>query len=110
MEIKEAKKCKDCKGYGTVSTDYIDADHNIQRGAGDDVNCDNCNGSGEEPDEEIVVERIIENLTKEQEEKLQRYMIDNYGGEMGVCKDNCEDLFETWLGKLLLSDLEKILA
>ena len=71
MEINEAKKCKDCNGIGSLSTDYLNADHNWERGTGDDVTCENCKGTGQEPDEEIVVERIVGNLTPEQEEKLQ---------------------------------------
>ena len=56
--FKKASQCKECKGYGTLSTDYVNADHNIERGAGDDVTCENCNGSGLEPDEDIIKERL----------------------------------------------------
>lgn len=40
----------------------------------------------------------IENLTPEQEKKLQQYFI-NLGevGGMPIVKDNCEDMFENWL-------------
>lgn len=110
MEINEAKKCKECKGIGSFSTDYIDADHNVQRGAGDDVTCENCAGTGREPDEEIVQERIIENLSTEQEEVLQaKFMEEREIGGIPIIKDNYEDLFENWLGSLSLSTLEEYL-
>lgn len=110
MELKQAKICKECNGNGGGHRDYLNSDGNWERGTGDWENCDNCGGTGEEPDEEIVVERIIENLTLEQENKLQE--IFNNEREIGgipITKDNCEDLFDNWLGTLLLEDLIKYL-
>lgn len=112
MTIKEAKKCDVCDGFGTLSTDYYDPiDHLVQRGAGDDVECENCNGSGDELDEKIVVERIIEDLDIDQENKLQEYFVGL--GEVGgrpIINDNCEDMFENWLGSVSLKTLEKVLS
>ena len=108
MELKKAKMCVECKGNGGGNQDYENSDHNIERGTGDWVNCDNCNGTGEETNEEIVVERIIEDLSEEQEEKLQKiFMEEREIGGIPITKDNCESLFESWLGKLLLEDLIK---
>jgi DnaJ-class molecular chaperone len=56
--LKGIDICKECKGFGSLSTDYMNSDHNIERGAGDDVECENCYGSGKEQDEEIISERI----------------------------------------------------
>jgi hypothetical protein len=68
---------------------------------------------GDEPvevSEEIAIERIVENLTSEQEEILQaKFMEEKEIGGIPITKDNCEYLFENWLGSLSLLTLEEYL-
>jgi len=110
MELKKAKLCEECNGVGEVSvmeTVWAGEPHMAPVGS---EKCANCLGSGEEIDEEIVVERIIENLDIDQENKLQEYFVSlkEYGG-IPIIKDNCEDLFDNWLGSVSLKILEKVL-
>jgi DnaJ-class molecular chaperone len=57
--FKEARKCAECKGFGSFSTlDYVYAGEPHQAYIGDDEKCENCNGSGIEPDEDIIKERL----------------------------------------------------
>ncbi len=105
--FKEEKKCAECKGFGGGHQDYLNSDGNWESGTGDFVKCENCSGTGLELDEEIVCERIMENLNPQQEEKLQQVFMK---GEGWACnKDNCDDLFENWLTKLEVKDYERIL-
>lgn len=108
MIIKEIKMCLACRGYGEVSTlesVYGGSDSHIQAPVGT-ATCDNCKGSGEEPDERIVLERALEALTPREEAKLQIIFSNEreYGG-IPITKDNCDDLFEQWLGGLSLEEL-----
>ena len=110
MELKKAKQCEECNGIGEVSTMEIvwpNEPHIADIGT---EKCANCFGTGEEPDEAIVVERIIEDLDVDQENKLQEYFVglNEFSGIL-IIKDNCEDLFENWLGSVSLKTLEKVL-
>ena len=110
MELKKAKLCEECNGVGEVNTMesvYPGEPHMAPIGS---EKCANCIGSGYEPDEEVIVERIVEDLDVDQENKLQAYFVglNEYGG-IPIIKDNCEDLFENWLGDVSLATLEKIL-
>ncbi len=111
MNLKEEMKCLVCKGTGeltTMESVYNGSDSHLQAPVGS-VACDNCGGMGLEPDEQIVLERIVENLSTEDEEKLQIYFMED-NGELGINKDNCEDLFEGWLENMDLEEIIKILA
>jgi len=106
MELKQAKICKECNGNGGGHRDYLNSDGNLERATGDWENCDNCKGTGEEQDEEIIIERIIENLTPEQEDKLQEICFDELPA---VLDDDMPDMFEHWLCNQSLEDLIKYL-
>lgn len=110
MELKQAKLCKECNGVGELRTMApVYQDDIIQAPVGD-VMCEHCNGAGEEQDEDIIVERIIENLTIDQENKLEKVFCDEREiGGIPIIKDNCENMFENWLGRLTLEELTKIL-
>ena len=102
MELKEAKKCKECNGIGEVSTmEKVWANEPHMAPVGSAV-CANCIGSGEEMDEDIVLERIVENLTREQEDKLQEICFDDMPM---VLDDDMPDMFESWLQDQSLEDL-----
>ena len=62
--------------------------------------CSNCLGSGIEPDDEVITERIINGLDSEQEDKLQEYFMENDGE--GMVKDQIEDAFEVFSSVLAL--------
>lgn len=66
-KLEEAFVCKDCKGSGESYVPYMDSDGNIS--PTDTETCENCFGSGEEPDEEIVKERLSE-IISEMSDKL----------------------------------------
>lgn len=110
MDIKKAKECDDCGGQGGGYADYVNSDHHVERGTGDWEDCPNCEGTGFEPDADIVKERIVENLDVDQENKLQEYFtgLREVGG-VPITKDNCEDMFDNWLGSVPLVTLEKVL-
>lgn len=110
MELKKAKLCEECNGFGEVNTmESVYPGEPHMAPIGSEV-CDNCLGSGEEQDEEIIIERIIENLDIDQEKKLQEYFVSlNEFGGIPIVKDNCEDLFVNWLGSVSLQTLEKVL-
>ena len=101
-------KCLDCNGLGEVSrmeSVYPDtSDAHIQAPIGTET-CDNCNGTGLEPDEDIVKERIWGSLTIEQENKLKDEHSKYYTG----VSDDMSDKFESWLLELTLEDLMKII-
>lgn len=108
-ELKKAKKCEDCNGVGAVSTMESvypgTPDAGIQAPIGSET-CENCAGTGEEQDEEIVKERIVDNLSAEQEKKLQ----DEFSKiETGVLDDDLPDAFESWLVDLSLEEITNIL-
>ena len=108
MNIEQAKICETCKGageYKTMDRVYND-DPAIMAPVGTET-CSNCLGSGVEPDDEIVVERVLNNLSDEQEEKLQTYFMENDGA--GYVKDQIEDAFDGWISNLNLADLIEIL-
>lgn len=109
-QIAKYKRCEECNGCGGGHADYMNSDHNLERGTGEWEDCENCQGEGIEPDEDIIIERIIENLDIDQENKLQEYFINlkEFGG-VAIIKDNCEDMFENWLGSVSLKTLEKVL-
>lgn len=104
--IKEAEMCKECNGAGGGYANYTNSDHNVEMGTGDWEKCENCNGTGIESDEDIIVERIVENLTKNQEEKLQAVCFES---NPMVLDDDMPDAFEAWLSNRTLSDFKKIL-
>ena len=106
MDIYKAEKCEKCNGKGEVSTMEPVYQDDALLGPVGMEKCDNCLGTGKEPDEDIVVERIIENLTAEQEEKLQEEFADQ---DEGTLDDDMPDAFETYLGTLNLADLKDIL-
>jgi DnaJ-class molecular chaperone len=55
---KEARKCKDCNGYGEVSVmESVYPGEPHQALVGSEI-CENCSGDGVEPDEEIINERF----------------------------------------------------
>ena len=111
MELAKEMKCLVCKGngeYATMESVYGGSDSHIQAPVGS-VRCDNCGGSGKEPSESIVLERILNNLDSEDEEKLQIYFMEN-NGELGITKDNIEGLFEGWLENLELEEIISILS
>jgi len=105
LRNKKHFECLDCKGIGEVST--------MERVYNDDIHlapvgietCQNCSGTGLEPNEDLVVERIVENLSPEQEDILQERHADGYMG----CDDDMSDAFEHWLSGLDLSDFIRIL-
>ena len=105
MELKEAQMCKTCAGAGGGNADYLNTDGHLERGTGDWENCFDCGGDGLEHDEEIVKERIVENLNEDQEGKLKLYFIKNDGWNSN--KDNYEELFDRWLGEVSLETLIK---
>lgn len=102
---KLVKMCKECAGAGGGNADEDDGEGHIQRGVGDWENCYNCGGSGLEPDEEIIRERIVENLSAENEKKLQEYHAGVYHGT----DDDMPDAFENWLGEISLTTLIEVL-
>lgn len=99
-------KCLDCNGLGEVSTMQSvypgTRDSHIQAFVGTNK-CENCNGTGLEPDQDIVKERIYESLTIEQENKLKDEHSKHYTG----VDDDMSDKFESWLLQLTLEDLMK---
>lgn len=109
-QIVKYKRCEECGGVGEVNimeSVYPGEPHMAPIGS---EKCFNCNGSGKEPNEDIIIERIVENLDIDQENKLQEYFVGL--GEVGgipIIKDNCEDMFENWLGSVSLEVLEKVL-
>ncbi len=104
-KLREHQKCKECGGAGGGNADYVNADHHTERGAGDWENCENCKGSGLEPDDDIVKERILDDLTKEMEAKLMEEHAKQYLG----LDDDMPDAFEHWLCNLNLTSLITIL-
>lgn len=111
-QIDKYKRCEECGGVGEVNTMesvYSGADSHIKAPVGSEE-CVNCEGTGFEPDADIVKERIVENLDVDQENKLQEYFVglSEYGG-IPIIKDNCEDLFENWLESVPLKTLIKVL-
>lgn len=104
--IIKACECSECKGCGGGYADYMNADHNLERGTGNWEDCINCNGTGKEPDDEIVVERIVENLTPEQEDKLLDVFVEE---DCGCLDDDMTDAFEAWLCNLSKEKLINIL-
>lgn len=107
--IELAKRCEFCNGIGEVTTMESvypgGPDAHIQAPIGTEI-CDNCNGTGLEEDDEIVKERIIDNLTEEQENKLKEDYSKSYTG----LDDDMSDKFEAWLFELTLEDLLKIIS
>ena len=107
--IEQAKKCQFCNGIGEVTTMESvypgGPDAHIQAPIGTET-CDNCNGTGLEEDNDIVKERIIDNLTQEQEDKLKVDHSKSYTGS----DDDMPDKFEAWLVELSLEDLLKIIS
>lgn len=109
MNLEQAKKCEFCKGFGECSimeSVYPGTpDSHIEAPIGTEK-CNNCNGSGLEMDSEIVKERIVENLTEEQENKLKEEHSKDYIGN----DDEMADKFESWLTNLELEELLRILS
>jgi len=106
MELKKAKLCEECNGIGEVSTmERVWANEPHMAPVGSAI-CANCIGSGEEIDEDIVLERILENLTKEQEKILQDKCFEELPM---VLDDDMPDMFESWLENQSLEDLIKYL-
>lgn len=64
-----------------------------------------------EANRQYYLEKFWDNITPEQEEKLQKYFNEEVRelGGVGITKDNCEDLFENWSAGLSLSKINKIL-
>lgn len=91
--LKEAELCNYCGGNGLVG---------LER----DLPCDNCNGTGKESDE-IVIERIVNNINSDQEEKLATYF--HKGDGWAVHKDNWESAYENWVERLSKEELTKII-
>lgn len=56
--LKGIDICTECNGNGGGHADYRNSDGNVERGTGDWENCWSCSGTGKEPDEEIINERI----------------------------------------------------
>ena len=114
MNLKEQSKCLECNGTGELSVMESvypgTPDAGIMAPIGSET-CDNCHGTGIEPDEQIILERIYDNLSDEDEVKLQEYLVNEVReiGGRGINKDNCEDMFEVWLSSLDLEELTKIL-
>ena len=110
MNLKEQSKCLECNGKGELDVMervYPNEPHMAPIGS---ETCDNCHGTGIEPDEQIILERIYDNLSDEDERKLQEEFnkSDEFGGR-AITKDNCEGLFEMWLEDLDLEEVTKIL-
>jgi len=59
--------------------------------------------------EEEALESFWNKITPEQDEKLQQYFHDNWGGPGAICKDNCESLFESWSEDLDLEEINRII-
>jgi hypothetical protein len=113
MNIEEAKKCTECEGIGELSlmeSVYPGTpDSYIQAPIGSEP-CSNCIGTGLEPYEDIVRERLLDNLTEEQEKKLKDYfIIQKESGGIPITKDNVEDLFEPWLSQLELLEVIELI-
>lgn len=64
-----------------------------------------------EANREFYLAKFWDNITPEQEEKLQKYFNEEVRelGGVGITKDNCEDLYENWSAGLSLSKINKIL-
>jgi len=108
-ELKKAKKCLECNGEGGGNEDYLNEDHNLESGTGDWVKCEHCNGTGEEPNEGIIKDRLLD--SDNVIEKLGEYLV-NKKREIngrGVTKDNFEDMFENWLSNLSLEEITKMI-
>lgn len=114
MKIQDYNKCNECNGTGELTTMESvypgTPDSHIMAPIGSEK-CDNCCGTGVEPDEDIIKERIFDTLTPEDEKKLQEYLVNEVReiGGRGITKDNCEDLFDYWLGTVELDLIRKIL-
>jgi formate-dependent nitrite reductase cytochrome c552 subunit len=102
--MEKFKKCLDCNGVGEVRTmERVYSDDIVEAPVGTET-CENCNGTGEEQDDEIVLERMFDN--NEVIKKLQEYFVKETEGR--ATKDNCEDMFEGWVSGLSLKKVEEI--
>ncbi len=63
----------------------------------------------EKIDDEIILEKILDNLTGEQEEKLQTYWAEETDEGMMCYDDDMPDSFDNWLGEIDLETVKKIL-
>lgn len=111
MQWKEAEKCEDCNGVGMFSTmEMVERDNPSTMAPVGEEMCDHCKGDGKELDEQVILERLIENLDKEQDEKLQvvfmRLMEVN---GIPITKENFEDLYDVWLSDIDLTRVKMFL-
>ena len=115
MKIQDYNKCNECKGTGELSVMESvypgTPDSHIMAPIGSEK-CLDCNGTGIEPNEQIILERIFDNRSEEDEKKLQEYLVNEVReiGGRGINKDNCEDMFENWLSSLDLEEVVNILT
>ena len=73
--IEKNKKCEECKGYGEVATlerVYPNEPHEAYTGS---ATCPNCEGTGQEPDKQLVKDRIMDELSNEQLEEIAQLKI-----------------------------------
>jgi hypothetical protein len=100
-------QCLECKGRGELDVMENVSGTSEQAPTGS-CSCDNCEGTGIENNEQIIIERMIDD--EEIIKKLEEYFVDEgeYRGR-GITKDNCEDLFDIWLQDLDLDDIINII-
>lgn len=104
MELKEAQRCLECNGIGEIATMeqvYPNEPHYAPLGS---RICPYCKGTGK-TDDETALERIVNNLTHEQEVKLQEVHGKLYMGT----DDDMPEAFEHWLSLLSLEEITNIL-